>query len=783
MVTVDAQKRAGTPTDYKGVVRGSKWESPALTINANSFSASMHTATASPAVAAFQTDIAAVETPLGLCGNTHTGDAAALYLYKPEFTVKNVSQSSAMPCDSNNVISIIIRSNVPLCSKDCFAQITISNLRGAIADHGDIALSSLDATEKDTFAASPKGAPGFGAWDSDEETLTLHLSCCMICNKDYRISFVVRNPSCVQPAPTIFIEATNLETQVGISKTEMETSSQQLALGGAKATLGIIQPQFTVAKIAQSSSAACDDNTISLTLAVNVHMPEASTLITISGISNTQTNSSSTLAVNSMLGASNISCLNSTGVWNNTKGELIVQVVASTCYENESWVDFAGNGCAHYVTNTTWCDTADERMQPFVNVSAHARFNFGGKSAKDECCACSWPRRDEMWGCAASFVVQNPAKKLDGVVPTVESSICTDCPVTLRNMEGTVMIVSQLEFDPYIWQSSPWPCDFNTLTVSLTHLAVPLLKLCNPTVTITNLNNAVHNDGVIYVTDVSTGQTNNGTWSTSMLGDVGSVGTLTLQLSDFMAAGADQNSSSFHFSFDIINPNFAQVAPEVKVTASIQDERRLLGTDVEDNVQNMPSMVMKQPTPTVYDFMVGQNGLPVPFQTSANSSQLSAMVKNESGVIKSGDMAAVDFAGKAYTDWWFVCRTTNPAGNCVKFADDGDDRKPLSVRPIFFTKKSIGQSKAGPCSHLTVTITLETSGPLLTRCNPMLTISGLTQAVEIQAAVVSVSKERSTSRTLPSITLESQTMSAHPSCYTLLTVRQAMLCFRSRIAP
>jgi hypothetical protein len=149
------------------------------------------------------------------------------------------------------------------------------------------------------------------------------------------------------------------------------------------------------------------------------------------------------------------------------------------------------------------------------------------------------------------------------------------------------------------------------------------------------------------------------------------------------------------------------------------------------------------------------------------------MVKNESGVIKSGDMAAVDFAGKAYTDWWFVCRTTNPAGNCVKFADDGDDRKPLSVRPIFFTKKSIGQSKARPCSHLTVTITLETSVPLLTRCNPMLTISGLTQAVEIQAAVVSVSKERSTSRTLPSITLESQTMSSHPSCYTLLTLRQA----------
>ena len=87
---------------------------------------------------------------LGLCGNSRVGDASPLFVYEPAFTVANVSQSSAFPCATNR-ISIVLRTNVPFCAKDCNAQITLSNLVGAVATDGDIRLSSPADEERDTF--------------------------------------------------------------------------------------------------------------------------------------------------------------------------------------------------------------------------------------------------------------------------------------------------------------------------------------------------------------------------------------------------------------------------------------------------------------------------------------------------------------------------------------------------------------------------------------------------------------------------------------------------------
>jgi hypothetical protein len=72
-------------------------------------------------------------------------------------------------------------------------------------------------------------------------------------------------------------------------------------------------------------------------------------------------------------------------------GSSVVEVVANSCFENETWVDFDGQGCAAYRANATMCDAAYERMQ-VVNVRAPSNFVVRGPSAKRECCACSWPR-------------------------------------------------------------------------------------------------------------------------------------------------------------------------------------------------------------------------------------------------------------------------------------------------------------------------------------------------------------------------------------------------------
>jgi len=661
----------------------SSWDSPALTMTANGFSAVLHEATSSPSVGAFNADITSVDAPLGLCGNSKSGDAAPLYIYPPAFTVANVSQASAFPCDTNT-ISVTFRSNVPLCAKDCFAQITISNLVGAVADDGPLQLSSVDAAEKNTFAAAPKGTPGFGKWSQADHELTLYLTCCMECNKDYRISFSVRNHWCVNQAPDIMIGVANSEAAVAIPRTLMTSSSRPLPLGGQEAALGIIQPQFVGKSIEQSSSAPCDSNTITVSLATNVPI-DAGTKITISGLTQSQTNSTSQMPVYS--DSNTTSCLNSTGVWDEESGELVVQV------------------------NT------------------------------------SWSRRGDAWDCIFSFTLDNPAKELQGVVPLVTATICAEhdpaaagCPVTSNQMTGTVMVVSPLDFEARIWQSSPFPCDVNTITVSLTHKVVDLLSICNPTITISGLDNAVHDDGVIEISDIRNDATKNGTWSTSVAGGK-TQGSVALELSDLMPA--DDRDDVFHFSFEVTNPNFAQAAPAVQVEANIHDRRTTPPVLLQANHQNMPPRAMVPPTPTEYDFETGQDGRPVPYQTQDNTSDLVDMVKNESGVLKSGAISAVDFTGKAVSDWWYTCRNTEPGGSfgkCVKFADNHNDRKPLFVRKIFFIKNRIGQSNAEPCSHLTITVTLETSVPLLTRCHPAITLSGLSEAVELEPAVVNVSQ-------------------------------------------
>ncbi len=305
--------------------------------------------------------------------------------------------------------------------------------------------------------------------------------------------------------------------------------------------------------------------------------------------------------------------------------------------------------------------------------------------------------RGRVWGCAFSFNLNNPAKALPGVVPVVESRICSSCIVSGNVMNGTVMVVNKLDFEAAIWQSSPFPCDVNTITVSLRHKEVSILSICNPSVTISGLNNAVQDDGFIRVLDLLNNSTSRmGIWSRA--GIENREGILQLNMSDFISSG---RSDIFHFSFDIINPNFAQAAPDIKFEASIRDIRNSIAIEQTPNSQTMaPTTMNARQNLTVVEF----SDKALPNRTIAN------------GMI--------------------ACRSAEPQGdygNCVKIADNNNDRKALFVRKIFFTQKRIGQNNAEPCSHLTITITLETSVPLLTRCSPSITVSGLREAVELRA--------------------------------------------------
>ena len=265
------------------------WTAPTLSVHADSTALSLKNIL--PAISC-SSDMDKERASLAMCANTVSGDASPLFIYKPAFTRANISQSSAFHC-KDDIISVTIAANVPLCAKDCQAQITIKNLNGAVVNNGDIQLlASTDsghANDKDTFAASPKGTPGYGKWM--DKSLTLFLTCCLECNKEYRFSFKVTNQNCFhEVAETITIESSNADNNVAIAQTPMHTSQQQLTLGGRKTTLQLLKPKWTGMNIGQSSSAPGDKNTITATLATNVTM-DPGTLITLSGITNYQTNS------------------------------------------------------------------------------------------------------------------------------------------------------------------------------------------------------------------------------------------------------------------------------------------------------------------------------------------------------------------------------------------------------------------------------------------------------------------------------------------------------------
>jgi hypothetical protein len=263
--------------------------------------------------------------------------------------------------------------------------------------------------------------------------------------------------------------------------------------------------------------APCDTNKITVTLQINVPVSN-STEITIAGLVGAQTNSTAALQLD---GQDPVTpCFRSTAKWDQTTGTMILQVQANT------------------------------------TMPAHTE-------------------------CSFNFQLANPAGHLVGVSPAITAKVCVDCPVINNVMEGTAMKVSPLNFDSYIWQSSPFPADENTITVSLIHhdptctgvlddrcsarhKKVPLYDICNPEVTISGLTNAVHDDGLIMLKNEFNGVSVNGTWSSSGFSVKAKLGLLIGSLS---------RASVFHFSFQVINPNFGQAAQSVTLDASLLDTR------------------------------------------------------------------------------------------------------------------------------------------------------------------------------------------------------------------
>jgi len=228
-----------------------------------------------------------VDTKLGLCGNVNDNDAHPMFVYEPKFTIAALAQSSDLPCDTENMITVTLKTNMPLCAGSCHSQITIGGLSNAILADGPVELvpvSSSDSDQDDVevFSSSPHGTPGYGHWSQQDQSLTLFLVCCMECNMEYKFKFRVKNPDCQQDAPSVYIGPYIIHAENSMNTHTMSSPVDEIPMQA----LSIVQPKFSQHSMHSTSERPCDTNTFSITLASNIPI-KAQTKITVHGLSPT----------------------------------------------------------------------------------------------------------------------------------------------------------------------------------------------------------------------------------------------------------------------------------------------------------------------------------------------------------------------------------------------------------------------------------------------------------------------------------------------------------------
>jgi hypothetical protein len=85
-------------------------------------------------------DVENKQDTLGLCGNDGM-DAQPMFIYEPAFKMAAVAQTSDIPCDEDNEITVTIKTNMPLCAGSCNSQLTVTGLSGAVLPSGPVSSS------------------------------------------------------------------------------------------------------------------------------------------------------------------------------------------------------------------------------------------------------------------------------------------------------------------------------------------------------------------------------------------------------------------------------------------------------------------------------------------------------------------------------------------------------------------------------------------------------------------------------------------------------------------
>eukprot|EP00960_Hanusia_phi_P015590 459405-Hanusia_phi.AAC.1 len=116
-----------------------------------------------------------------------------------------------------------------------------------------------------------------------------------------------------------------------------------------------------------------------------------------------------------------------------------------------------------------------------------------------------------------------------------------------------------------IAQSSPWPCDNNTIHIQF-NIVGHIPQNCNPMITIDGLD-FIHDSNMLEVTNVNTNETSMHMWSQSKL---------TLDLVKLMNQSCTQTTSSFDLKFTLENPIHQRGSIPVHIAGSLYKSRTVI---------------------------------------------------------------------------------------------------------------------------------------------------------------------------------------------------------------
>ena len=410
-----------------------------------------------------------------------------VYIREIDFLLSMVNQSKPFPCALNR-INVALMLNVPLLATCKHPMANVYNFTPSVS------ISGLTGTTSDDDTVIVEGAPfalAASSWTKSSGTLVLTPSFLheTIAGQQYDFSFVVTNQAEGQLAPDV---------SMAVDTIQPYKATQASYLGGMYLHSHLtsdafmieeeVQPLFirsagfySQSTVRQNTSHPCADNLITVVLVVNVPLyARCRTNITVSGLTGTATPDNYFLHAVSAFASSHSAPL-SPKSWDRGTGTLIVsaegtdidggldgvtQISFQYRVENRAEAQAAPLLTVHGSFDKTWTMGLGGLMLPAASELTSSTGNWSaGTPVQDQYVATT------AWGdsqTTASFQTGQDIHE----------------PTTQAHFPGYVQ-APHIQYT-LAGQSSPWPCDVNTVTV-IFQSNVPLLARCKPTLTVSGL--------------------------------------------------------------------------------------------------------------------------------------------------------------------------------------------------------------------------------------------------------------------------------------------------------